>query len=566
MARMIPPMPRSFKLESKEGVIYSALQNLSDDYYVFHSFGMVYFKDKRIVEGEADFIIFNKNKGVIVVEAKAGQVRYENGQWLYGSGQLMKHDGPFNQAQLNKYKLMELIANRGNRFDISRKCLFMHAVCFPSISNAAISSRVFPSESPKDLIISKDDLNEIESAIVRIYNSSSNRFEHNPLNKTETEYMINNIFCPTFNLVPTVSHEHDIKEQKFNILLEEQKRLLDFLEEQKSAIISGQAGTGKTMIALEKANRHAANNEKVLFLCYNKKLQRYLEDNYKNSNIDFYTIDKFAIKYTKTPFYSFEILCNKLLLACEAPNSFEYDHIIIDEGQDFGKDNLEDQQVIEYLSLIMEERDGSLYIFYDKLQLVQGENIPEYIADADCKITLYKNCRNTYNIAKNSMSLLEKEPKLKDGAVTGELPECTIIEGVQNNFNEVSKMISNLLQSKIENIVILTAKTIESSSLNEYINNGYMKLNNTEVEFTTIRKFKGLESDAVIIVDIDKNTILENKLIYYVGASRAKFYLKSLINLNDDEIDELIEQLNIPRGRNKKKQLASFLNSYLVMQ
>lgn len=63
---------------------------------------------------------------------------------------------------------------------------------------------------------------------------------------------------------------------QMNQLLHEQYRLLDFLEEQNSAVINGAAGTGKTMIAVEKARRHSINGEKVLFMCYNRLLCDYL--------------------------------------------------------------------------------------------------------------------------------------------------------------------------------------------------------------------------------------------------------------------------------------------------
>jgi KaiC/GvpD/RAD55 family RecA-like ATPase len=51
---------------------------------------------------------------------------------------------------------------------------------------------------------------------------------------------------------------------------------LEYLEEQNNAIINGLAGTGKTVMAIEKARRHAYKGEKVLFLCYNTKLKDYL--------------------------------------------------------------------------------------------------------------------------------------------------------------------------------------------------------------------------------------------------------------------------------------------------
>lgn len=105
---MIPDMPKEFDPKSHEGIMFEELNELSDDYYVFHSFSIVTLKGNFIAESETDFVIFHPKKGIICLEAKAGQVKYENGYWQYGSGKRMKHDGPYIQAKRNKWNLRDL--------------------------------------------------------------------------------------------------------------------------------------------------------------------------------------------------------------------------------------------------------------------------------------------------------------------------------------------------------------------------------------------------------------------------------------------------------------------------
>lgn len=66
------------------------------------------------------------------------------------------------------------------------------------------------------------------------------------------------------------------------------------------------------------------------------------------------------------------------------------------------------ESIIELLeqNVIDDENSGSFYLFYDKLQLIHGRTMPKYISDADCRLTLYKNCRNTESIATTSMKPL----------------------------------------------------------------------------------------------------------------------------------------------------------------
>ena len=101
MAIMIPSIPNDFHPESREGELFISLQKLPDDYYVFHSFRIINIIDNEWKENEIDFVVFNKNKGLLCIEAKAGKVTCQNGIWYYASGLEMRD--PFQQVNSNKW-------------------------------------------------------------------------------------------------------------------------------------------------------------------------------------------------------------------------------------------------------------------------------------------------------------------------------------------------------------------------------------------------------------------------------------------------------------------------------
>ena len=107
MAIMIPHIPNDFTPESREGDMFLSLQKLPDDYYVFHSFRIINIIDSEWKENEIDFVIFNRNKGIICLEAKAGHIHCEEEIWYYSSGKEMRD--PFAQANSNKWKLSKAI-------------------------------------------------------------------------------------------------------------------------------------------------------------------------------------------------------------------------------------------------------------------------------------------------------------------------------------------------------------------------------------------------------------------------------------------------------------------------
>ena len=100
MAIMIPQTIRNFEKASLEDVMFNALTNLSDEYFIFHSFRITNVNNGTLNENETDFIIFHPKKGLICLEAKAGRVRYENGEWLYSNGVRMHNGGPVSYTHL----------------------------------------------------------------------------------------------------------------------------------------------------------------------------------------------------------------------------------------------------------------------------------------------------------------------------------------------------------------------------------------------------------------------------------------------------------------------------------
>lgn len=562
MAIMIPEKPRDFEPASQEGLMFDALAHLSDDYYVFHSFRITNTKDVVFRESETDFVILNRTKGVICLEAKAGQVRYENGYWLYGSGIPMHNGGPFNQASANKYKLMKYISNSNMAF-VLEKCKFFHAVWFPSVNSDRLKNMALPSEGDKTLVLTKEALADPEVFIEKIYALHLPSSVETKLSEIECNRLVREIFCPQFNVFPSASFEADLKKIVFHRLLDEQAGILDFLDEQLTAAVNGAAGTGKTMIAVEKARRHAAAGERVLFLCFNAQLKEYLEENYAKELVSYYTIAGFACKICNTVKPNYEEL--KLRLEdYYISGSFPFKHVIIDEGQDFGSEAIEETDIIQLIHDIIVDADqgGTFYVFYDRLQLIQAREMPKFIGDLDCRLTLYRNCRNTENIAVTSLRpITERKPKVFEGAVKGTPAKLHFCDSAKDEKDRIDLIIDELAADGYRDIVLLTCKTETTSILSDFVKNGKYR---NKYLFTTCRKFKGLEADVVVLLDVDKSTFEQDTvLIFYVGTSRARIKLEITAILSDDDCKEILTSVLNYQGkiRRAKKDFAGALNA-----
>ena len=565
MAIMHPEKPVDFEPNSREDIMFEALKKLSDEYFVFHSFSIVSVVDATVHESETDFVVFHPKKGILCIEAKAGRVNCEQGIWKYGSGIEMSHGGPFNQAAQNKWKLKKYIEQVGLGSVLDR-CKLMHAVWFPSVDKQHIDRIPFPPEADKRLTLTMDSMNDIESSISEIFDIDLPGGKETALSGNDVQNLINRVLAPSFNLISLSDMKISHNRQVFKVMLKEQAALFNYLEEQNNAVINGMAGTGKTVLAVEKAKRHAQRDEEVLFLCYNAFLKDYLIKNYNHDHIHFYTIDGLACKICNTAEPDYSLLKEKLEESY-FDGSFPYQHIIIDEGQDFGQAKMEETEIIELLkSNVLDDdtKNGTFYLFYDRNQMIQSEKVPDYIGEADCRLTLYRNCRNTENIALTSLRLLgsNKKPKLLDGALPGDSPELYISDKAE----DIKQIINNTIQENIgfgiENIVILTCRTEMTSIIADSCNDGKYLGYKKSVKFTTCRKFKGLEADLIIMVDMNRDLFESGgEQLYYVGSSRARYKLVMIANLSEEDCNEVIRRLQIRKTKKQGKALAAAFNA-----
>ena len=566
MAIMYPDIPHDFPPASREGIMFDCLKNLPEEYYVFHSFKIINVIDSSMFESETDFIIFHPQKGIICLEAKAGKIKCADGKWQYGSGHQMKHGGPYRQAADSKWSLRDYIIRSGYGYLLSR-CKLLHAVWFPSVSKEYLKKIALPAEADLKLTLTSNSFDNIENEISAIFDVELQNGLETKLTNTDVKQLIDSILAPKFNLIPIANMKLDNQRYVFKRMLNEQIALLNYLEEQDNAIINGLAGTGKTIMAVEKAKRHADKGEQVLFLCYNSYLKEHLQRSYAHQNISFYTIDGLACKLcdTVTPNYA---LLKETLEEMYLDGTFPYKHIIIDEGQDFGKERLNDISIIELLkvNVVDEGKNGTFYLFYDKNQMVQATKLPSYIDESDCKLTLYRNCRNTENIAITSLRLLgeNKKPKLFDGAIVGDSPEMYFSDSINQTVATLNAIIEKAWEDEYTNIQILTCKTEQSSIIADECSTGVYLYKTKKIPFTTCRKYKGLEADVVIMVDLDNDTFSQNaEQIMYVGSSRARYKLYLITNIYDEDCKNILESKEIKKSKNPKKAFATLYNSKL---
>lgn len=565
--------PREHARASRESIIYDALSGMSDDFTVVHSCSLVSTSGGNLREREADFVVFHPKLGILCIEAKAGQVSYSGGEWRYASGLPMRHGGPYLQAERIKWSIRDRFDDLGLT-DIKSKVKYLHAVWFHDLSIMSLRQICLPPEASIDLTLTREDLLDPEKRIREIFainvaNATTD------LTEVQADKLVSRVLCPEFSIAPTPRLKYDIAGIEFARLLDSQARVLNFLEDQRVAVINGAAGTGKTLIAVERARRAAAHNERVLFLCFNSLLKDNLVERCSDEPlISVKTIAGYACSVCRTSEPDYNQLAEQLIETI-GTKAFPYKHVVIDEGQDFGIAAIDDAGIIELLCTLVRENDGTFYMFYDKRQFVQGSSMPAFINDADCKLSLYVNCRNTKSIATCSLRALgnEGESEVLEGIEAGGAPQFYSSSFVEQQEQFIDVQIESLRERGLKDIVILTCRTERTTIFSHCLMGADRKTwKKTRVPVFSCRRFKGLEADAVILVDVDSNLWNEPRhkydpgpgLIFYTGASRAKYELRIVCNMNETECQDVLRALGATGTRKPVSKLAKQLNAVNV--
>ncbi len=561
MARMIPSDPPSFNQSLGEERVFKALQTLPDEITVIYSLRWIHPGHQRMpteplnAQGEGDFVLFDPRRGVLVVEVKGGEVWCDRGRWFQKNRKTgaIKDIDPEKQAGDTMYRIKSAV---NDRVPTAKSLLFCHAVWFP---DGTVNRNQLPMNYHPAMTLDAEDVSQVRAAIGRAFAYWASLFKDRGGISDEIAEKVFDTLAPTLSLVPSVRQRIDETDERLVRLTDEQTRIISFLDDQAHATIVGPAGTGKTLLAVEKARRLSSSAEPVLFLCYNAALRDHLSKNHQLPNVRYQNFHGLAREVTG-PEGTLEEAVDTLLEHLADDEPLPYDHLVLDEAQDFDHDWLE--------FLRARFRDRAFYAFYDPNQNIQGEADTAWLDTIPCRLSLSRNCRNTLEVARSAYRAagLEITPNL---GATGPKPAIHRVDSAQDAVKLANKLVATARTNhKIppDEIAVLTLESFGDSPHRCQAKLGGKPTapspERGHVTLSTVRRFKGLEATVVIILDVDFSRAIHDewRRRLYVACSRARQVVQVITRTKESE---LAEPVRIFAGSEKVRPSWSALARHL---
>jgi len=517
-----------------ELALYDAFEKLPEPFTVLHA--VKWFARTLGTVGEIDFLIAHPDLGVLIMEVKGGDIRIENGRWFSGRHEIKD---PCEQAERNRRALHDWLSH-----DPRTKGLAFALFPAAALPDSRVAGHIRP-DCPQDIFIDISHLDDLETRLLSIFAYWKPRTDAKNAvmgGKHAVEALVQ-LLVPTRSLQPRIVDMFAQENRKIELLTQQQFKILNVLRYQKRAAIIGGAGTGKTLLAIEKAAQLAQSGLHVLFVCYNTNLAKWISNRLQHLSIDVFTFHalvghmvqraRLPMPHTRT-WEEFDALAPEALVdalgilhAPDANPTLLYDAIIVDEGQDF-----QDTWWIGLRDALKDVQEGVFYVFFDDNQRIftQISSIPMDTAP----LYLDENLRNTQHIHERL------KPYARDAEVQCIGPQGRPVEIIPAadkpaERRELQRVLHRLVNEEgipVEQIVILTPSAEKRSQwkpddqLGNFIITWHL---DTEMSMAarvcTIYSYKGLESPVVILTELQALRPEIADQLLYVGLSRARHHL-----------------------------------------
>jgi hypothetical protein len=549
MAHLIPSFMDE-RTPPGERDVFNLLAAGPDDWVALHSLDLAPWN--RSLRTEIDFVVIAPDVGIVCLEVKSHEnITFDGLRWFPET----IARSPFKQAADGRHEFYRRLVELAPHF---RRVPIVHCCIFPK---SPFDLPVNLSVQPWELMDSRTFrsfangaafCNELKTRIKLSIAADANLSPlAKPLSRDQIDMLVK-CCLPVQKRRPGAREEISRRQEEMERLLrDQQKPVLHLTAMNARVIVSGGAGTGKTLIAMEVARRAAESGRRVAFLCFNQLVgdwvsRRMEQESGALPNLVAGRAIRIMARLTgleipKNPsaaYWETELpgLLEERLTDPDLKAVAAFDYLVLDEAQDLLARPHLWECVPQFLLRGLDQGSFALFGDFDNQVFAEKIVMQQTLSDLESAVRptswrLTENCRN-YQIVGDTAVCLSG---LDKSVYTGYLRAGGGVQNYDISFYEHERAqldkLDQWLQEfrakgyKPSEITLLSFRSEETSAALRLRNEGFkLRPAWSAGEFTgyaSVHAFKGMENKVVILTDVVLGDRDFDRYLFYTGMTRA---------------------------------------------
>ena len=493
-------------------------------------------------EGEGDFVIASPDRGLLVLEVKSGRIELRDGHW-YQNGHILDR-APRQQGLDFVRKLVDALRTRQLETPP-----FGVACAFPDVE---FSDGAGPRAGDvTELVIGARQLEWLEHALPPLLAKAIP--DRDPPRSRRWIDVLHELWGETWVPALRLCDEAQDSEARVVALVDDQLDVLAAAEDNRRALVTGGAGTGKTLLARELCTRAAARGQRVLYLCFTEALGYAVERS-------FAAAQHAGARVRAAPIRRFAAMLLEASGAQVAPGDPTFwqnaslaaavdalppledrpELVVVDEAQDLEPG---DWDLIGELV-----GDRALWILADERQAFwRRPPIPDALLAGAVRLKLAAQHRAPSRIASFAAGYVAPEPPRRPGEAssseqaTGAVRMCVVPTG--READRLGAELVELLRAgaRPTDIAVVSLAGVNVSQVLQLDTLGGQRLVRADSDAASehviadsFLRFKGLERPFVIVCELAAGHASQYERRMYIAATRATSRL--LVIATDEDV------------------------------
>jgi len=531
--------------------IFARLNACPEDWIALHALDLAPWN--RGLRTEIDFLVIVPDLGILCIEVKSHEeIRFDGQRWHPDS---IKRS-PFKQALDASKSFARRIRDH---MPSLRDLPVVHLCAFPKArfgiqANISINRSEYIDRDELEVLAGPAEFAALIRAKLRHGIELDRTLESlaRPLSRPQLDEIIR--FCtPVERRRTSAAEQIARKSQEMERLLRVQQfPVLSLTRSNPRVVVTGPAGTGKTLISMEVARRAALAGQRVALLCHNQLIGDWIADKTRSdATLPATLVAGRAIKVMaemanvqiplnpSSTFWDTELpeLLEEKLTDADFAASAQFDLLVLDEAQDL----MARPSLWGCLELFLKGgfSEGAFAVFGDfEHQVLTGgdtatKTLDELIARArPARWTLDENCRNYQSVGQAAISLSGCRERLYSGYLrSGGGAKSYDIDFYENEEQQLNILKAWLHDFKVlgfrpSDISVLSFSRDEFSAAGQLRSSGILlapawQRSDRHTSFASVHAFKGMENKAIILTDVSLDDQNFRRALFYTGATRA---------------------------------------------